>query len=1435
MTGLVVQKIKFSSAWVAIAALVLEACTPDLNHRLPIPVKIENDLTSISTTTATGYYKAGNTINIVLSFSKTMIVTGTPQITLNTTPPSFANFVSGSGTSTLLFRYIVGASDNSSRLDSASATLNLNGGTINSDTSDAVFTLPTNGSSDLYATNVVVDNTPPTIAITSPVNNGYINIASDSTSYTVSGTCSEANQTVTIKADGASVGTATCTGSTFSSSNVNSTLLSTGAPHNFTASISDLAGNSTTSAGVSVTREITAPAAATLLSWTTTSPSSVAGVTATWTKSASGELANQKIQYYADGTCTTPSGSLIDLASAASQSNAFTGTTGTTYTYKITSLDTALNPTVSACSSSMAIDTVAPTITSVSSTTAAGYYPATTVVNVTVNFSEVVNVNTSGGTPTITLNTTPTARTASYFSGSGSTALVFHYTVLATDTSAHLDYSATTALSLNGATIRDAASNNATLTLPTPASASDLLYTNQTIVIDTTSPTIAITSPVAGAYINIASNSTSYTVSGTCSEANQTVTIKADGASVGTATCTGSTFSSSNVNTTGLSDGAHNFTASILDQAGNSTTSATVSVTRDVLAPAAATGLGWSTASPSSATGVTATWTKSASGDLANQKIQYYADGTCTTPSGSLIDLASAASQSNAFTGTTGTTYTYKITSLDTALNPTVSACSSSMMIDTVAPTITTVSSTTAAGYYPATTLVNVTVNFSKIVNVLGGTPTITLNTSPARSASYASGTGSTALVFTYTVLAGDTASHLDYSATTALSLNGATIRDAASNSATLTLPTPASASDLLYSNQTIVIDTTPPSVTLTALTGGNVIQGSMPQHVGWTATDTNMPATDAIEIFYSTDSGATWTSIATSLNLSTYDWGVPAINSTTARIKITATDKAGNVGSASSTSDFTIVNNSTFNGWNNVQALGAKTPVTQSGLASANASITLNFNAMTSGATISSYNIYRATTSGGQNFFAPLATGITTAALSYTDTSSLVAGITYYYVVRPVISGMVIAASAANDLEIAVPVPPANMALLHRWMVNLEACGTMGRTPDRANNYRCNYTGPAGTGTYYDFNGGVNLFVDTYGVGCNYTPTNGACGNTYGCLGSSGAPTGGTGVVGNVYYDRSTGDCYLKTAAATWTSANTAGFTSAQVALVSSNAPGLPPLVKIDQVKSSNVCTQQTVTGYSVTKRLLRHSEQIAAAAWPATFSDATITAYQNGSNLPTTGYCNSNSGNGLTYDNLNPPANLETLSGTLASGIKSVITGSTSTKNCVSRYGIQDLVGNVWTWNSDQLNTCSSATHTCQGMTSQLDTANHDWNGFNFDGTIGPGGGGSTTEWDFSAGSYSSTQFQTVLGLPMVAAASSAWDFLTVGNGTGQFDSAKFHGDHFWLYTDSANGTPARGSIAGGSWSSGAKSGRFAVFMSNTPASAPIAIGLRCALPVQ
>ncbi|MES2425995.1 MAG: hypothetical protein V4560_03445, partial [Bacteroidota bacterium] len=131
------------------------------------------------------------------------------------------------------------------------------------------------------------------------------------------------------------------------------------------------------------------------------------------------------------------------------------------------------------------IDGVAPTVTSVNASTANGTYKTGDVISVQVNFSEAVTVT---GTPQLTLETGTIDRVVNYASGSGTSAPTFTYTVQAGDVSADLDYQSTTALALNGGTIKDAAGNSATLTLASPGAANSL-GNNKAIVIDAVAPT----------------------------------------------------------------------------------------------------------------------------------------------------------------------------------------------------------------------------------------------------------------------------------------------------------------------------------------------------------------------------------------------------------------------------------------------------------------------------------------------------------------------------------------------------------------------------------------------------------------------------------------------------------------------------------------------------------------------------------------------------------------------------------------------------------------------------------------------------------------------------------------------------------------------------------------------------------------------------------
>ncbi|NDF09909.1 MAG: hypothetical protein EB058_14620, partial [Proteobacteria bacterium] len=65
-----------------------------------------------------GAYRAGTTIPMYISFSEPVSVDGTPLLAMETgLVDTVASYVSGSGTSTLRFDYVVAPGDTSSHLD----------------------------------------------------------------------------------------------------------------------------------------------------------------------------------------------------------------------------------------------------------------------------------------------------------------------------------------------------------------------------------------------------------------------------------------------------------------------------------------------------------------------------------------------------------------------------------------------------------------------------------------------------------------------------------------------------------------------------------------------------------------------------------------------------------------------------------------------------------------------------------------------------------------------------------------------------------------------------------------------------------------------------------------------------------------------------------------------------------------------------------------------------------------------------------------------------------------------------------------------------------------------------------------------------------------------------------------------------------------------
>jgi hypothetical protein len=140
---------------------------------------VENQptVTAVNTAVADATYVGGQDIDLTVEFSEEVNVTGTPRILLNS--GAYANYLSGSGTNTLTFRYTVGADEESTDLDySATNSLELNGGTIQDiSTNDADLTLPAVGTfAGVHA--IVIDAKAPAVpSLVSPTDGTYTTTA----------------------------------------------------------------------------------------------------------------------------------------------------------------------------------------------------------------------------------------------------------------------------------------------------------------------------------------------------------------------------------------------------------------------------------------------------------------------------------------------------------------------------------------------------------------------------------------------------------------------------------------------------------------------------------------------------------------------------------------------------------------------------------------------------------------------------------------------------------------------------------------------------------------------------------------------------------------------------------------------------------------------------------------------------------------------------------------------------------------------------------------------------------------------------------------------------------------------------------------------------------------------------------------------------------
>ena len=412
-------------------------------------------------------------------------------------------------------------------------------------------------------------------------------------------------------------------------------------------------------------------------------------------------------------------------------------------------------------------------------------------------------------------------------------------------------------------------------------------------------------------------------------------------------------------------------------------------------------------------------------------------------------------------------------------------------------------------------------------------------------------------------------------------------------------------------------------------------------------------------------------------------------------------------------------------------------------------AEVALSWNQFTinGSASVDEYRVYRKLTNGEFDFSMPInKETISGGNSSYTFVDNHANSVTppapgtvYHYVVRPVVNGILTSTAAetgTNSIGIVrMMAPPKNMAFAHRWMINKTMCDLMNRSTDATNNYRCLYTGAGDmnlSGTqYYDY--GKDLLVDRFEAGCPYSPAP-ACPETYdnSCIGVAepGPGPGGANIspnAGLIYYNRSNGSCYYADGSS-WEvidATNISNYlsdiepnvgnmipTNPQFDTTSDksyNRAGLPPFTNISQPTSNALCTgladldDADILGIDtdLSHRLPTRKDQVAYSQWDSSnLTNNEMATLETGLSLNSTSKCNSSGASGLEdgYVDIDKPDSNDfySLPGTLASDIRSMTTGSNELASCVSKFGVQDAIGNVAEWTSHGFNcplmsTCS------------------------------------------------------------------------------------------------------------------------------------------------
>lgn len=471
----------------------------------PQPISVarssDNTIPVWGSTSADDIWIIGQTLTIVVGFNTNMYVgqtNGTPRIPLTIGATTrYATYSSGGdGKTSLIFQYIIQESDLDTDGVVDLGSIDLNGGTItDAANTNSLLSLPETGLSSTK-----VDGIRPSISSLTP--------PPDGTYSTVTGV-NHLNMTFTINWSEAvnysssdvnvplNIGGTNINAGYTSGNNSNSILhnpaslsglndsdgIAISSPLSTSAIIKDQAGNSANNLSFTI------PTTTGILV-DTTAPT-VSSITPPADKTY---LLSENLDFYvtfSESVTTNVSGGYPRIALTIGSSTKYliptVNATGTGHTFRYTVAsgdndgdgvamgtsvensgtgyvrDAGLNNvsgTFTAPSTpGVLVDALAPSVTSVVKPSN-GTYDNPDVLEFSLTFSEVVTVDTAGGTPRIEVGAQTGTLNFNYVSGTGSDTLIFRHTVATSD----FDFdglASTSLITLNGGTIKDAVGNNA--------------------------------------------------------------------------------------------------------------------------------------------------------------------------------------------------------------------------------------------------------------------------------------------------------------------------------------------------------------------------------------------------------------------------------------------------------------------------------------------------------------------------------------------------------------------------------------------------------------------------------------------------------------------------------------------------------------------------------------------------------------------------------------------------------------------------------------------------------------------------------------------------------------------------------------------------------------------------------------------------------------